>query len=167
MGERTLTSVTHPDAMREEVYRKRMKAAELRRLGHKWDDVAVMAGYPSKQTAHSAVRELLREHQSLAYDEIALYRQESLDRLTELLRVAMEKALKGDEKMMTQARLLISQMGDLTGEKAPVEVRIGESDVDRLLRDAIEEFRRRTGGADPQVGDGQGRPAADGAALPD
>jgi hypothetical protein len=169
MGKQTPYSKTVPPAEREALYRKKMKAAELRRAGWTWDDIATEVGYGAKQSAHAAVRSLLKEHQSLAYDEIALYRQESLDRLTDLLRVAMKGALAGDEKMMREARLLISQMGDLTGEKAPVQVQIGESDVDRLLRDALEEFRRRTAGTDREAPagavaagrDDQGRPGGD------
>jgi hypothetical protein len=152
MGKQTPRDVSYPPAEQAEMYARKAKACELRRMGHSWADVAIGAGYASKGAACTAVRALLKEHQSLAYDEIALYRQESLDRLTDLLKVAMDKALKGDEKMMTQARLIISQIGDLTGEKAPMQVQIGGSDVDRLLRDALEEFNRRAGDLDRQAG---------------
>jgi hypothetical protein len=161
MGRQTPESVRIPSAKREEIYRKRMKAAELRRHGWTWADIAHEVGYSGKSSAFGAVRELLKEHQSLAYDEIALYRQESLDRLSDLLRVAMKGALSGDEKMMREARLIISQIGDLTGEKAPVQVQIGESDVDRLLRDALEEFRRRTGADDREAPAGAGATGGD------
>lgn len=161
MGRQTPTSVTHPNANRAETYEKRRLAAELRRRGHTWAEVAAGSGYADQASAYNAVKSLLKEHQSLAYDEIALYRQESLDRLTDLLKVAMEKALKGDEKMMREARLIISQMDDLTGTKAPVAVQIGESDVDRLLRDALEELERRAAAADRQAGASAGGPAAD------
>jgi hypothetical protein len=130
-----------------EVYEKRRKAAELRRLGNSWDDVAAGAGFSDKASAYKGVKALLKEHQSLAYDEIALYRQESLDRLTDLLRVAMTKALAGDEKMMREARLIISQIDDLTGAKAPVQVQIGESDVDRTIRELSAEIDRRAAAA--------------------
>lgn len=162
MGSQTPRSVSHPPAKQVETYEKRRRAAELRRAGWTWDAIAAEVGYADKSTAHHAVAYLLKEHQSLAYEEIALYRQESLDRLTDLLKVAMEKALKGDEKMMTQARLIISQIGDLTGEKAPLQVQIGESDVDRLLREAIEEYRRRAAQLDRQTGAAPGGQAQDG-----
>lgn len=148
----TPASVTRPPAVMEAVYEKKRRAAELRRQGWQWQDIADEVGYAGRGGACDAVKSLLREHQSLAYDEIALYRQESLDRLTDLLKVAMEKAIKGDEKMMREARLIISQIGDLTGEKAPVQVQIGESDVDRLLRDAVAEFNRRSADLDRQAG---------------
>lgn len=151
MGKQTPRYVTMPAAKLEEVYLKRRRAAELRRAGWTWDAIAAEVGYAGKQGAFGAVRELLKEHQSLAYDEIALYRQESLDRLTDLLKVATAKALDGDEKMMTQARLLISQIGDLTGEKAPVKVEIGESDVDRAIRELEAELARRTADSSGQA----------------
>jgi predicted transcriptional regulator len=148
--------ITRPAEDQSEVYLRRARAAELRRHGWKWDDIAAEVGYADKASAYGAVRYLLKEHQSLAYDQIGMYRQESLDRLTDLLKVAMDKALKGDEKMMTQARLIIAQIGDLTGEKAPMKLQLGESDVDRLLRDAVDEFNRRAADLDHQ---GQGIPA--------
>lgn len=162
MGSQTPRDVTHPPAKQAETYEKRRRAAELRRAGWTWDAVAEEVGYSSRGSAHAAVKALLQEHQSLAYDEIALYRQESLDRLTDLLRVAMGKALDGDEKMMRESRLIISQIGDLTGEKAPLQVQIGESDVDRLLREALDEFRRRTAQLDRKAGADPGRAAQDG-----
>lgn len=161
MGSQTPRNVTHPPAKQAETYEKRRRAAELRRAGWTWDAVAEEVGYSGKSAAHTAVKALLQEHQSLAYDEIALYRQESLDRLTDLLRVAMKGALAGDEKMMREARLIISQIGDLTGEKAPLQVQIGESDVDRLLREALDEFRRRTAQLDRKAGADPGRAAQD------
>jgi hypothetical protein len=162
MGSQTPRDVTFPPAKQAEQYEKRRRAAELRRLGWTWDAVAEEVGYSGKGSACQAVKALLREHQSLAYDEIAIYRQESLDRLTDLLKVAMGKALEGDEKMMREARLIISQIGDLTGEKAPLQVQIGESDVDRLLREALDEFRRRTAQLDRKAGADSGRAAQDG-----
>lgn len=157
----TPASVSQPPAMMAEVYEKKRKAAELRRLGNTWDEVAEGAGYASKSGAHSAVTSLLREHQSLAYAEIALYRQESLDRLTDLLKVAMGKALEGDEKMMTQARLIIHQIDGLTGAEAPIRVEIGESDVDRALRELSAELDRRTAEAARQTDGDQASPRPD------
>jgi hypothetical protein len=162
MGSQTPRNVTHAPAKQAETYEKRRRAAELRRAGWTWDAIAEEVGYSSRGPACNAVKALLQEHQSLAYDEIALYRQESLDRLTDLLKVAMGKALDGDEKMMREARLIISQIGDLTGEKAPLQVQIGDSDVDRLLREALDEFRRRTAQLDRKAGADPGRAAQDG-----
>jgi hypothetical protein len=162
MGSQTPRDVTHPPAKQAETYEKRRRAAELRRAGWTWDTIAEDVGYSSRGAVCNAVKALLQEHQSLAYDEIALYRQESLDRLTDLLKVAMKGALAGDEKMMRESRLIISQIGDLTGEKAPLQVQIGESDVDRLLREALDEFRRRTAQLDRKAGADPGRAAPDG-----
>lgn len=162
MGSQTPRDVTFPPAKQAETYEKRRRAAELRRAGWTWGAIAGEVGYSDRGSACAAVKALLKEHQSLAYDEIALYRQESLDRLTDLLKVAMMGALAGDEKMMRESRLIISQIGDLTGEKAPLQVQIGESDVDRLLREAIEEHRRRAERADRQAPGVQAHPGLDG-----
>jgi hypothetical protein len=162
MGSQTPRNVTHPPAKQAETYEKRRRAAELRRLGWTWDAVAEEAGYSGKSAACNAVKALLHEHQSLAYDEIALYRQESIDRYLMLLEAAMPRALNGDEKMMREARLIISAIDDLIGTKAPQQVQIGESDVDRLLREALDEFRRRTAQLDRKAGADPGRPAQDG-----
>jgi|tagenome__1003787_1003787.scaffolds.fasta_scaffold19925405_2 hypothetical protein len=162
MGSQTPRDVTFPPAKQAETYEKRRRAAELRRAGWTWGAIAGEVGYSDRGSACAAVKALLKEHQSLAYDEIALYRQESLDRLTDLLKVAMMGALAGDEKMMRESRLIISQIGDLTGEKAPLQVQIGESDVDRLLREALDEFQRRTAQLDRKVGADPGRAAQDG-----
>src|SRR4051812_6949712 len=151
MGSQTPRDVTFPPAKQAETYEKRRRAAELRRAGWTWGAIAGEVGYSDRGSACAAVKALLKEHQSLAYDEIALYRQESLDRLTDLLKAAMPKAIAGDEKMMREARLIINQIGDLTGEKAPVKVEIGESDVDRLLREAEAELGRRTAAAQVQA----------------
>lgn len=132
-------------------YEKAAEAAKLKRAGHTWAEVAIATGYASRQSAHDAVRRLMQDHQSLAYHEIALYRQESLDRLSELLKAVWPAAMRADDKMVTQARLIISQIGDLTGEKAPTKVEIGGSDVDRLLRDAVDEFERRAAELDRQA----------------
>src|SRR3954464_13432890 len=162
MGSQTPPNVTFPPAKQAETYEKRRRAAELRRAGWTWGAIAGEVGYSDRGSACAAVKALLKEPQSLAYDEIALYRQESLDRLTDLLKVAMMGALAGDEKMMRESRLIISQIGDLTGEKAPLQVQIGESDVDRLLREALDEFERRTAQLDRKAGADPGRAAQDG-----
>lgn len=157
----TPAHISLPAARHAEVYLKKARAAELRRMGWQWADIATEVGYADKASAYSAVKSLLQEHQSLAYDEIALYRQESLDRLTGLLKVAMERALKGDEKMMTQARLLISQIDDLTGAKAPVQFQIGESDVDRTIRELSAELDRRAAQAAREAAGDQAAPRPD------
>lgn len=136
---------------RAEWYAKASRGAEMRRAGFRWADIAAELGYAGAASACESVRRLLKEEQKHAYHEAALYRQESYDRLTELLKAVWPMALRGSDKHITQARLIISQIGDLTGEKAPVKLQIGESDVDRLLRDALDEFNRRVKELDQQA----------------
>lgn len=146
-------------AFMEQVYEKARQAAELKRAGYTWDEVARLSGYGNKSSAFEAVKRLMVRNRDLAYGEADLYRAESLERLEELFRVQFERALKGDDKATTQCRLIISQIGDLRGEKAPVKLEWAESDVDRLLREAQEEFARRAAELDreaPALQDPQG-----------
>lgn len=136
----------------EAAYRRRTKAAELRRTGMPWREVAAQAGYSDASHAHRAVKALLVESRDLAYQEIGLYRQESIERIEAVLEKAWPFVERGSDKHMAIALRCIKQISELRGEDAPVKVELGESDVDRLLRDALEEFRRRAGAADQQAG---------------
>lgn len=126
---------------------QRTKAYELRLKGHTWDEVAEQSGYNSRSAAFQAVKALLKDFQALTYDEISLWREESMARHTMLLHEAMKYALEGDEKMMREARLLLGAIDDLTGARAPVRVEIGESDVDRAIRELEAELDRRSAAA--------------------
>lgn len=145
----------------EKIYEKQARAAELKRDGHTWQEVAQLAGYASRSSAYEAVRKLMVRNRDLAYGEADLYRAESLERLEELFRTQFVKARSGDDKATTQCRLIISQIGDLRGEKAPVKLEWADSDVDRLLREAQEEFDRRVTELDRQAGATQAGPATD------
>src|SRR5690242_4927813 len=123
---------------------QRREAFELRLKGHTWDEVAEQVGFASRSGAFQAVKALLKESQTLTYDEISLWREESLTRHTMLLKEAMKYALAGDEKMMREARLILGAIDDLTGARAPVRVEIGESDVDRAIRELEAELDRRS-----------------------
>jgi hypothetical protein len=157
----TPVSVAHPNAYRTEVYEKRRHAAKLRREGWSWDEIAEEVGYSSRGAAHSAVKILLQESCDLAYAEANLYRAESLERLTKLLKAVWPRAMAGDDKSVSQARLLISQMDDLTGVKAPLQVEFGEGDVNQLLREAEAELGRRTAATQVQASRVQADPGAD------
>lgn len=141
----------HPE-ITDEWYVKAAEAAKLKRAGHTWAEVAAMTGYASRGSAHSAVKRVLQEHQSLAFQEVALLRQESLDRYQDLLKAVWPAAMLGDDKAVTQARLLIQRIDVLTNTEAPVALQMGGSDVDRLLRDALDEFNRRASGFDREAG---------------
>jgi hypothetical protein len=135
-----------------DVYDRARKAAEMRRDGRPWDEVAAECGYAGKGAAYNAVRARMVEARSLAYGEVELYRAESIERLEALLAAVMPMALKASEKHVESARRLIKQISDLRGEAQPVKVEIGESDVDRLLREATAEFERRAAELDRQAG---------------
>jgi hypothetical protein len=151
----------HSPADKELVYRKRSEAAKLKREGHGWEEIAQLVGYADRAGAFNAVKKLMLEQRDLAYGEADLYRAESLDRLESLLKVQMVKAMAGDDKATTQCRLIISQIGDLRGEKSAIKVEWGDSDVDRLLREAQEEFSQRVADLDRQAGRVQAPQGAD------
>jgi hypothetical protein len=146
----------------EAVYAKQAEAAKLKRNGYGWDEVARMVGYGDRSAAFNAVRRLMVRNRELAYGEADLYRAESLERLEELFRIQFERALKGDNKATTQCRLIISQIGDLRGEKAPVKLEWADDDVNRLLREAQEEFDKRVAELDRQASGAAAGQAADG-----
>lgn len=154
MGEQTPDRVTNPPARKVETYEKRALAARLRREGHTWAEVAAGSGYADKASAYVAVRTLMIESRELAYGEADLYRAESLDRLTALLKAVWPKATEGSEKHVGRAMQLIKQMDDLTGASRPTEIQIGMGDVDALLRAAQQELGRRVASAREQVAGG-------------
>lgn len=131
-------------------------AVRMRRQGYQYDEIAAACGYASRSGAHGAVKSAMIAARDELYGEADLYRIESIDRLTELLKAAWPYAVgehvgpdgekvktAPNEKFIAEARRLISQIDDLTGAKAPVKYDFGEGDVDRLLRDAEAEIGRR------------------------
>lgn len=120
-----------------------MEAVKLRRAGHTYDEIASALGYSSRGRAHTAVKDAMIRAREELYGEADLYRVESLDRLTALLKALWPRAEKGDDKAVAECRRLISAMDDLTGAKAPVKLEIGEGDVDRAIRELDAEIDRR------------------------
>jgi hypothetical protein len=146
------TATRWPPAAMLEKYDRDREAARMKRDGHTWDEIAATLGYASRGRAYSAVKSRMLESQKLTYGEVELYRAETLERLEALLLAVMPMALKASEKHVESARRLIKQISDLRGEAQPVKVEIGESDVDRLLREATDEFNRRAADLDRQAG---------------
>jgi hypothetical protein len=132
----TPRAVTNPPAKKAMLYDRARHAAELRRSGCTWDEVAA-----------GAVKNLMIEARDLAYGEADLYRMESLDRLMELYKAARPIALAGSDKHLTVCARIIKQMGELRGENMPVQIEIGMGDVDQLLAAAEQELGRRVAAA--------------------
>lgn len=157
----TPEAVSHPPAEMVESYEKQRKAAEARRAGSTWDEVAVEAGYADRATAYNAVKRLMVRERELAYGEADLYRAESLDRLLELYKAARPLALAGSDKHLNVCARIIKQMGELRGENAPIQIEIGGSDVDQLLAAAEQELGRRAAAAQVQASRVQGHAGPD------
>lgn len=112
---------------------KQQKAIEIMREGGKLDDIVAAGLYASRGSAHTAIRQALDRSRREMFGEAELYRAQQLDRLESLLGFVWPKAKSGDEKAVAEARRIISDIGDLTGAKMPVQIEFGEGDIDRLL----------------------------------
>jgi hypothetical protein len=133
---------------------KRLKALEVRRTGASYDEVARQSGYNSRGAAYVAVQAALEQSRQEMFKSAELYRAESLERLNALLKACWDRAMEGSERHIDQARKIISDIGDLTGAKAPVRVQVEEGDIDRLLARLDDELNRRAAAIPGEVVDG-------------
>lgn len=139
---------------------KRRQAVALRRAGLSWDEIADTVGYASRGAAFTEVERAMTQGLREMFTETELYRYESLERLRELIRALWPR--RENEKVAAEIRRCTERMDKLTGAERPVRIEIGESDVDRALRELDEEIGRRaataTGEAAPAevAGDPQG-----------
>lgn len=113
--------------------KKRREAIRIVREGGKLDDVVSAGLYASRGAASVAIKTGMQEARREMFVEAELYRAQQLDRLETLLSYVWPRCKSGDDKAIAEARRIISDIGDLTGAKAPVRLEIGEGDVDRLL----------------------------------
>lgn len=137
------------NAVRADVAARRTEAIRLTREGYSWQDIADMLGYASRGAAFTDVKRAMQLGLKEMFGETELWRYHLLEQHRELVKSLWPN--RGDEKVATVILRTLSAVADLTGAKAPVRYEIGESDVDRLLRDAIEEFNRRAGADDRQA----------------
>jgi hypothetical protein len=112
---------------------KRQKTIQIVREGGKLDDVVSAGLYASRGAASKAIKDAMMQARAEMFTEAELYRTQQLDRLESLLGYIWPRCKHGDDKAIAEARRIISDIGDLTGAKAPVRFEIGEGDVDRLL----------------------------------
>lgn len=108
-------------------------ALEMKRRGMKLDDIVAAGLYSSRGAASVAIKSAMERSRREMFVEAELYRAESLDRLESLLNACWDQAIRGSKDHIAEARRIISDIGDLTGAKAPIKFEIGEGDVDRLL----------------------------------
>jgi hypothetical protein len=115
----------------------------LKRRGLSYTEIAEQTGVPISTARDSVVR-ATREAQSLLFPEVALYVAEKLDQLGALLNAVWDDAMAGDIKAVESARHLLSDMSDYTGAKSPIKLEVGESDVDRQIRELTELLDERS-----------------------
>lgn len=113
--------------------KKRREAIELKRSGMSLDEIVATGLYASRGAVSNAIKAGMKMAREEMFAEAELYRAEQLGRLEALLHSCWDRALAGSYQHIAEARRIISDIGDLTGAKAPVRFEIGEGDVDRLL----------------------------------
>lgn len=101
-------------------------------------------------------KQAIADARDYMFADVRMYTAESLDRLGALLDAIWDAAIAGNVKALTEARLIISAMGDFTGAKAPVRHEFGESDVDRALREMDAVLNRRVAEAAGKAADVEG-----------
>lgn len=120
------------------------------RRGRTYADIAAEYNLSVRQTQRIA-DEALTDIQRGLFTEIEKYRAQALDRYGALLDAVWDRAMLGDEKSVESARRLVDSIGRITGVLSEVTVRIGESDVDRALRELDQLLNRRAAEVEGQV----------------
>lgn len=129
--------------------RKVIKGIELRRAGYSWDEIATEVGWASRGAAFTQIERANKAALREMYTEVELYRHESLERLRELVKALWER--RADEKVAAEIRRITERMDKLTGAEQPIRIEIGESDVDRALRELDAQIDRRARAAEGET----------------
>jgi AraC-like DNA-binding protein len=135
----------------EEAARKHKRAIELKRAGWSLDDIAAEVGYANRSGVTRAIKAAMERSRSEMFVSAELYRAESLERLEALLKACWQPAMNGSKDHIAEARRIVSDIGDLTGAKAPIRIEVGESDIDRLLAGLESELGRRAAAIEGEV----------------
>jgi len=111
---------------------RRAKLVRLRLAGINFDDERILSlGYASRQAASKDFHRTLKKHATQEASEVAVYRQESKERLLMLLASVWPAAtdpVEPDLKAHEQARKIVSDLNDLLGTKMPVRAEISGPD---------------------------------------
>jgi len=125
---------------------------QLRRRGTTYQSISELTGV-SVQTAAAVVSDAARQAADLMFTDASLYVAEKLDQLGMLLNAVWDKAMGGDVKAVDAARHILSDMSDYTGARAPIQYSLGETDVDRAIRQLEEDLNTRARQAAEQAAD--------------
>jgi hypothetical protein len=128
----------------------RAEVIRLRRAGVSYDDIQAATGI-NRATAHRWVKLALARAAEERSAEAEMLRVESIERLEALLAAVWPRAMDGSERHVDQARKIVSDIGDLTGVKAPIAVTIGEIDIDRAIAEARRLLDERSRALDGEV----------------
>jgi hypothetical protein len=102
---------------RIEAAERARRALELRAAGHSFDQIAQLAGYRSRQAAHSAVERALLDPLGRAAEVVRLLEAERLERLHE---AHWPAALGGSPKSSEIVLAVAARRAKLLGLDAPV-----------------------------------------------
>lgn len=88
----------NPKFTREEVNisARLQMALDLRRAGHTYEEIAVLAGYSHRTNAHKDIHKALERYEAEKVEE---YRAEELDRLNSYMQELAAKRLIGEDKI--------------------------------------------------------------------
>ena len=129
------------NAVRADVALRRTKAIRMNREGYAWDEIATELGYASRGAAFTDVERAYKQYLAEMFTEADLYRVESLEQLRELIKALWPR--REDEKVAAEIRRITERRDKLTGAERPIRIEIGESDVDRALRELDAQIDRR------------------------
>jgi hypothetical protein len=124
----------------------------LKRRGVTYTGISELM-HVSADTAIKVVTTAAREAADAMFTESSLYVAEKLDQLGLLLNAVWDKAMAGDIKAIAEARHILADMSDYTGARAPIQYRLGETDVDRAIRELEDNLNARARQAEEQAAD--------------
>lgn len=105
----------------------------------------------SKQAVSMAIKTAMKRAREELFTEAETYRALNLERLGALLNAVWDDAMLGHDKSVAEARRIIDSISKLTGANEAIRIEIGESDVDRTLRELDQLLNQRARAIEGQV----------------
>lgn len=123
------------------------------RSGKTQMDIAVEYGI-ARTSVETVIKRAMDRAREELFTETEIYRALNLERLGALLSASWPQAMAGDVKAIDAARRIVSEISRLTGANEAVRIEIGESDVDRTLRQLDQLLNQRATEAERQAAAG-------------
>ena len=97
---------------------RRLKAMEMRRRGHHWEEVARECGYASARSAAQSVHKLAKK---TVLEAVGDYRNMQIDRCHEMLVGLTDKARAGDERAIDTALRVMERLDKYVGTEVSTQ----------------------------------------------